>query len=530
MRILGSRRGALLTMGAAGIAIVAGGAFAASQVVGRPAVDAPSPEPGSAVATRSPTISFDTGADSLTGLSVVLDGVDRSELARSMDGKVVLVAPALSEGEHTVEVAVDSPNLIQGSSERSWSFTVDTKPPVLKIARPSDGVWVSSRTVRVVGKSEPGATVQVAWGDGSAKGVAGDDGHFSVRPKLQDGGATLEVTATDRAGNVTTATRRVLVDSTPPKLGLSAPADQVVLDEDDAPEFSGAVPNESIERLTVGANVNGKKVVEMSGAEAEALAGAIESGTYYGDAPALTFQGKRFTLAPGSLPQGRNVVVVWVRDQAGNKAQVKRTVIVDTSDEFGEHELVLGARGEDVAQLQARLKAAGVLKGKATQKYDKRVVGAVKRYQRKYRLPVSGNVDERTLKAMVGRIVVDLSDHQLRLVRDGRAVHTFKVAIGTSAHPTPTGTYTITTKQVDPTWNPPDSPWAEGLGPIPPGPGNPLGTRWIGTSAPAIGIHGTYADYSVGTAASHGCLRMHIPEVEELYEDVSIGMEVEIRS
>ena len=68
----------------------------------------------------------------------------------------------------------------------------------------------------------------------------------------------------------------------------------------------------------------------------------------------------------------------------------------------------------------------------------------------------------------------------------------------------------------------------QGLGPIPPGNGNPLGTRWIGTSAPAIGIHGTYADYSIGSAASHGCLRMLIPEVEELYEDVAVGMPVEI--
>jgi len=61
------------------------------------------------------------------------------------------------------------------------------------------------------------------------------------------------------------------------------------------------------------------------------------------------------------------------------------------------------------------------------------------------------------------------------------------------------------------------------------GPGNPLGTRWIGTSAPAIGIHGTYASSSIGTAASHGCMRMHIPDVEELYDQVTLGMRVIIR-
>ena len=93
----------------------------------------------------------------------------------------------------------------------------------------------------------------------------------------------------------------------------------------------------------------------------------------------------------------------------------------------------------------------------------------------------------------------------------------------------PTGDYEINDKQVDPTWTPPDSPWAAELSSIPPGPGNPLGTRWIGTTAPGIGFHGTYADYSVGTAASHGCMRMHIPDVEAFYEMVTIGMKVSIR-
>jgi lipoprotein-anchoring transpeptidase ErfK/SrfK len=129
----------------------------------------------------------------------------------------------------------------------------------------------------------------------------------------------------------------------------------------------------------------------------------------------------------------------------------------------------------------------------------------------------------------VGKITVDLSSTTLTLERNGKVVKTYRVAIGQPAYPTPTGTFKIVNKQKNPTWNPPDSPWAEGLGAIPPGPGNPLGTRWIGTSAPAVGIHGTYADYSIGSAASHGCLRMHIPEVEELYEMVAVGMPVEIR-
>ena len=84
-------------------------------------------------------------------------------------------------------------------------------------------------------------------------------------------------------------------------------------------------------------------------------------------------------------------------------------------------------------------------------------------------------------------------------------------------------------KQKNPTWFPPDSPWAAGLGPVPPGVNNPLGTRWIGTSAPAIGMHGTPSSGSIGSRASHGCIRMYIGDAERLYDLVDIGTPVYIR-
>lgn len=135
----------------------------------------------------------------------------------------------------------------------------------------------------------------------------------------------------------------------------------------------------------------------------------------------------------------------------------------------------------------------------------------------------------RPTKTKVGIVlVVSRANRRLTMYSEERRIRSFSVAVGTPSHPTPRGIFHVIQKQKNPTWSPPDSPWAEGLGPIPPGPGNPLGTRWIGTSAPAIGIHGTYADWSVGTAASHGCLRMHIPEVEWLYNYVRIGTVVRI--
>jgi len=126
-------------------------------------------------------------------------------------------------------------------------------------------------------------------------------------------------------------------------------------------------------------------------------------------------------------------------------------------------------------------------------------------------------------------IVISRGNRVLTLYREERKVKTFRVAVGTRQYPTPKGLFSVIQKQRNPTWIPPDSPWAAGLGPIPPGPGNPLGTRWIGTSASAVGIHGTYASSSIGTAASHGCIRMYIRDVEWLYDRVKLGTPVLIR-
>jgi lipoprotein-anchoring transpeptidase ErfK/SrfK len=124
-------------------------------------------------------------------------------------------------------------------------------------------------------------------------------------------------------------------------------------------------------------------------------------------------------------------------------------------------------------------------------------------------------------------ILIERSAFRLTLFSKGKR-HVFGVAVGAPGHTTPAGTFKIIQKQVDPTWFPPDSPWAEGLGPVPPGVDNPLGTRWMGTSAPAIGIHGTPLPGTIGTAASHGCIRMRIPDAEYLYDRIDIGTPVVI--
>jgi len=126
-------------------------------------------------------------------------------------------------------------------------------------------------------------------------------------------------------------------------------------------------------------------------------------------------------------------------------------------------------------------------------------------------------------------VVVTRRNFKLRLYRGTTRIRTYPVAVGQPAYPTPTGNFRVVEKQMNPSWFPPSSPWAAGLGPIPPGASNPLGTRWIGTSAPGIGMHGTPNPSSIGSAASHGCIRMYISDVENLYPRVQVGTPVFIR-
>jgi lipoprotein-anchoring transpeptidase ErfK/SrfK len=123
-------------------------------------------------------------------------------------------------------------------------------------------------------------------------------------------------------------------------------------------------------------------------------------------------------------------------------------------------------------------------------------------------------------------IVIHRGQNRLYLYRGMRYWRVFGVATGQSAYPTPLGRFTIVVMWKNPWWYPPSSPWAQGQKPIPPGPGNPLGTRWMGLSAPGVGIHGTPDAASIGYSVSHGCIRMRIPDAEWLFAHVRIGTTV----
>jgi len=121
-------------------------------------------------------------------------------------------------------------------------------------------------------------------------------------------------------------------------------------------------------------------------------------------------------------------------------------------------------------------------------------------------------------------LTLDRGSYTLRLWEGLKLAKTYTVAVGQEGLETPEGLYAIQEKQENPTWNVPESDWAGDLAgqSIPPGPSNPIKARWMAIYEGA-GIHGTEETGSLGTAASHGCVRMAIPDVEELYDRVEIG-------
>jgi hypothetical protein len=127
-------------------------------------------------------------------------------------------------------------------------------------------------------------------------------------------------------------------------------------------------------------------------------------------------------------------------------------------------------------------------------------------------------------RRLASYILVDRSHFTLRLYRHLKLVHAYRIAVGRAGLETPAGLYRIDDREVNPSWHVPLSAWAGSLAGqvIPPGPADPIKARWLGFHDGA-GIHGTDELSSIGTAASHGCIRMSIADVIQLYPLVPLG-------
>jgi lipoprotein-anchoring transpeptidase ErfK/SrfK len=127
-------------------------------------------------------------------------------------------------------------------------------------------------------------------------------------------------------------------------------------------------------------------------------------------------------------------------------------------------------------------------------------------------------------------LFVDRDNFKLTLYKNLKKAKTYGIAVGQVGLDTPAGLYSIQNKAINPAWHVPNSDWAGDLaGKVIPGddPSNPIKARWMGIYD-GVGVHGTSDDASIGSRASHGCIRMHVPDVEELYDEVPVGAPIYI--
>lgn len=124
-------------------------------------------------------------------------------------------------------------------------------------------------------------------------------------------------------------------------------------------------------------------------------------------------------------------------------------------------------------------------------------------------------------------IVINIPEFTLYLYENDIELRKYEIGVGHQVQPSVIGKTEVINLVVDPTFYP-TLWWERGVEPVPPGPDNPVGTRWIGLGFPSYGIHGTNEPDSIGRAVSAGCIRMHNEDVEELMGLISIGTPVSI--
>ena len=156
------------------------------------------------------------------------------------------------------------------------------------------------------------------------------------------------------------------------------------------------------------------------------------------------------------------------------------------------------------------------------------LVQALASNQASVTLPVREVRPKVTAKNLGKTLTVDVSTNTLRLFDGFRVIRTYPVATARQGFTTPIGEWKVAQKEFMPSWyNPAPNGWAKGMPAyIPPGPGNPLGLRALGLNASGIFIHGTPEDYSIGSYASHGCIRMHETDAIALFPLVPQGTPV----
>jgi len=496
-----------------GVVLLLGGVslFLLGQYLTAPSLAGITPEPSAAV--NDSEVTFRIKAPHLRAepgeILVVLDNepVPAGELSLA-DG-LILFSRSLEDGEHRVQVKVESRNIFARLLELSSTVKVDTVAPEVQLVRwQPAGPGAPPESLRFAVSEPVKGTLRL---NGVVSDVASEGGELVAQPRLVEGHYTAVVEVNDEAGNAAGGEWRFWVDLTAPVLKMPELPEGAWAESDLS--LPVEIEDNHPESIEVEAKLNGQPIA-VTPAVVKAASGVATSAAY--------------ELVAEDLAEGLHQLEVLVVDRGGNEVGYQGKLLVDSSSTLGSRPMIKGARGADVKQLQSLLARRGTYKGDNTGELDDATMAVVVAYKEKRGLGSEPILEPETARRLLGRIVIDISARTLVLYDEDQVLRSYRVAVGQPRYPTPTGNFRIINKAKNPTWSPPPSPWADGLEPVPPGPNNPLGTRWMGLSAPHVGIHGTYASGSIGTAASHGCIRMHISDVEALFDIVYVGTPVSI--
>lgn len=455
-----------------------------------------SPGPGQVVAAPEPSITVRYSGFAVAG-QVLVDGRRVPLAGRPSKGRLEALPGPLPEGSHTAAVVLRT--LLGRNVSKTWQFEVDRRGPLLEVLKPAEEETFSgSKTLIIKGTSDANAQVKV--GEQSLR--TDGDGKFEITVELEEGENSFEIVAIDHAGNEVKAKRLVVLDDKPPELKLTAPLDRIT---SNPPVLKGSVYDDTgLAEVSLVVDTRKTQLVKVNDK---------------GD----------FAMTLDSYPEGERTFELRALDKAGNEVEKKWRVVVDTTERFGEKVTTLGAVGEDVVELEKRLSALGYLDASEIDgRFDQATLDGLLVCQKENGLNADGIAGPNVVAVLGPRIFVNLQTFELILEDPGDDSRKYSIAHGLPEHATPPGSYYIAEMVADPTWIPPDSAWAKEAEVTPPGADNPLGTRWLGFNTGLIGIHGTPYSGTIGTQASHGCIRMRTKEVEELYELVGVGTEVTI--
>ena len=477
-----------------------------------------SPKENAYLSSKSVELSW-----SLTGyrpgkgsISLIVDGAPVANPSLTLKPGGVQASLTLADGSHSAHMDYTSSDPFSRHLTRSWTFTVDTMPPTIQMVSPAVLTTLGSATTIFGAEfSETVATASLSV-DGTSTPLAlkGEAGQCTVT--LSQGTHQFALFATDLAGNTTVKRWQALAEFGTPKI-QPASWPGATWTKPSAP-LSFTVGDAYPDQLTVSAHLDGKPLALLAEATP---ASATQPGSP--DPPS-----RSYALDLSTLAQGTHQLVITAENAGGHIATWQQSFLLNTTETFGAAEMIAGAVGQDVKDLQQVLAQDGLYQGSPTGVFDAATAQAVTAYRQSQGLSPEPVVDWAMLKLLLGSIVIDRGKCELYLYEGTKLVKTYTVAVGQPAWPTPVGNFVIISKQVDPTWYPPDSSWAAGAKPIGPGPSDPLQARVMWLSAPAVGIHGTNEPWSIGSHASHGCIRMRVPDVEDLFNRVFVGTPVQI--